>query len=564
VCSCARALGTKPSLVRLSADGTCYKLDVNVNSFSTTGTEEVTTPVNELYRSMFLPDLLIAALDRSGDRPAVYIDGDVLTAAQMRDEISRYTQAFRRSGIVQRDGVATLSKNRPEVLCSMGAVMISGCRNTPLHPLGSLDDHAYVLEDAGIETLIFDPSFAERAAQLRERVPCLKRLLSYGPSSRGSDLVALAATFSAQRLAAPHVDPEDLSALAYTGGTTGKPKGVMSTYRGSAAMAQIMVSEWQWPVEVRHLVCTPLSHAGSSLFVPLLLRGGSMVVLPAFEPGAVLEAIELHRITTVMLVPSMIYSLLDHPRFAETDLSSLQTIYYGASPMSPTRLQEAIRKMGSIFFQFYGQTECPQSVCILRKEDHDANDLDRLASCGRPVPWVRVGLLDDEGNEVPKGDPGELCVRGPLVMKGYWNKPEETAEALDHGWLHTGDVAREDEHGFLTIVDRKKDMIVSGGFNIFPREIEDVISTHPSVAAVAVVGVPDEKWGEAVKAVVVARSGETLDVEGLIALVKDRKGSHHAPKSIDIVDSIPMSPLGKPDKKALRARYWAGANRLVS
>jgi fatty-acyl-CoA synthase len=520
--------------------------------------------MNDLYRPMFLPDLLIAALDRNGDRPAVHIDGNVLTAAQMRDEISRYAQAFGASGVTQGDGVATLSKNRPEVLCSMGAIMVTGCRNTPLHPLGSLDDHAYVVEDAGIETLIFDPSFAERARQLRARVPRLKRLLSYGPTDISENLVALASTFAPQPLEAPRVDPEDLSALAYTGGTTGKPKGVMNTYRGSAAMAQIMVSEWQWPDQVRHLVCTPLSHAGSSLFVPLLLRGGSMIVLPGFDAGAVLDAIERHRITTVMLVPSMIYALLDHPSFAETDLSSLETVFYGASPISPVRLQEAISKLGPIFFQFYGQTECPQSVCVLRKEDHDATNLARLASCGRPVPWVRVGLLDDDGNEVPKGEPGELCVRGPLVMKGYWNKPEETAQALEHGWLHTGDIAREDEHGFLTIVDRKKDMIVSGGFNVFPREVEDVISTHPSVAAVAVVGVPDEKWGEAVKAVVVARSGEALDAEELIALVKDRKGSHYAPKSVDIVDSIPLSPLGKPDKKALRARYWPGAHRLVN
>ena len=289
-----------------------------------------------------------------------------------------------------------------------------------------------------------------------------------------------------------------------------------------------------------------------------------MFVLPTFEAGAVLEAIERHRITTVMLVPSMIYSLLDHPRFAETDLSSLQTVYYGASPMSPGRLQEAIRKLGPIFFQFYGQTEAVMTVTVLRKEEHLVDDLDRLASCGRVVPWVRVALLDDDGNEVAKGEPGELCVRGPLVMRGYWNKPEETAEALEGGWLHTGDVCREDGDGFLTIVDRKKDMIVSGGFNVFPREVEDVISRNPSVAAVAVVGVPDEKWGEAVKAVVVPRPGHTVDVDELIAAVKEQKGSHHAPKSIDIVDSIPVTAVGKPDKKTLRARYWAGTGRLVN
>ncbi len=519
--------------------------------------------LSDLFRPMFLPDLLIAALERNGRRPAVHIDGAMLTSHEMRDEISRYVKAFEAQGMTVGSGVATLSKNRVEVLFSMGAVMVSGCRNTTLHPLGAVDDHAYVLEDAGIETLLFDPAFGGVVGKLADRFPGL-RLLSYGPSDIGTDLIALAAAFEPSALTAPPVDAEDLSALAYTGGTTGKPKGVMNTYRGSAAMVQAMVSEWQWPDEVRHLVCTPLSHAGASLFVPIQLQGGSMYVLPAFDAGAVLDAIERHRITTMMLVPSMIYALLDHPRFAETDLSSLKSIYYGASPISPARLQEAIRKLGPIFFQFYGQTEAVMTVCVLRKEEHLVDDLARLATCGRPVPWVRVALLDDQGNEVAQGEPGELCVRGPLVMRGYWNKPEETEAAFARGWLHTGDVGREDPDGFLTIVDRTKDMIVSGGFNIFPREVEDVISTHPAVAAVAVVGVPDEKWGEAVKAVVVLRPGRNVDVAELIALVKDRKGSHHAPKSVDIVEAIPVSAVGKPDKKALRARYWAGSDRLVN
>jgi fatty-acyl-CoA synthase len=265
-----------------------------------------------------------------------------------------------------------------------------------------------------------------------------------------------------------------------------------------------------------------------------------------------------------MVVPTMLYALLDHPDFGSTDLSSLETVYYGAAAISPTRLAEAIDRMGQIFFQFYGQAECPMAITALRKEDHDVSRPERLASCGRPVPWLDVALLDDECAEVAPGEPGEICVRGPLVMAGYWNKPEQTADALAGGWLHTGDVARADEEGFLTIVDRKKDMIVSGGFNVFPREVEDVLSSDPDVAAVAVIGVPDDKWGEAVKAVVVARPGAEIDEARLIALVKERKGAVHAPKSIDVVDAIPLSPLGKPDKKALRERYWAGTERRVN
>jgi fatty-acyl-CoA synthase len=242
----------------------------------------------------------------------------------------------------------------------------------------------------------------------------------------------------------------------------------------------------------------------------------------------------------------------------------METIFYGASAMSPTRLTEGIRKWGPIFFQFYGQSEAPMVLTHLKKAEHELDRPERLASCGKPTPWVRLALLDDDNNEVEPGRAGEICVRGPLVMSGYHGLPEQTAQALEGGWMHTGDVGRFDEDGFLYIVDRKKDMIISGGFNVFPREVEDVIATDPSVAQVAVIGVPDETWGEAVKAVVVARPGATIDADALIALVKNAKGSVQAPKSIDIVDSIPLSALGKPDKKALRAEYWGDRERGVN
>jgi fatty-acyl-CoA synthase len=218
-------------------------------------------------------------------------------------------------------------------------------------------------------------------------------------------------------------------------------------------------------------------------------------------------------------------------------------------------LKEAIERIGPVFFQFYGQAEAPMTITVLRKAEHDVNDLRRLASCGRPVPWVRVELLDANLRPVPDGEPGELCVQGPLVMDGYRDNPELTAEAFRGGWLHTGDVAVRDPGGFLRIVDRTKDMIVSGGFNIYPREIEDIIGEHPAVAEVAVIGVPHPKWGEAVKALVVARPGETAKAEELIAMVAERKGSFQAPKLVEFIDSIPQTALGKPDKKALRAKF---------
>jgi len=529
-----------------------------------TSTSDHAAEAARLHRPPLLPDLLVTALERNLDRPAVHIDGDVLTGRQVRDEISRYAQALRSKGLGKGSPLAVLALNRPEVLFNLGASMIVGTRTTPLHPLGSLDDHAYILEDAGIETLVYDPQFfGDRAAQLAERVPGLKNLLAFGPHEAGDDYIALAQGFDPEPLVAPDVDPEDVPGLAYTGGTTGKPKGVMGSYRSAATMTAIQMAEWEWPDAPKFLMCTPLSHAGAAFFVPVLLRGGSLVVVPYFEPGLVLETIERERITATMVVPTMLYALLDHPDFDKRDLSSLEIVYYGAAAMSPSRLREAIQRLGPIFFQYYGQAEAPMTICVLRRDEHDVDDLGRLASCGRPVPWVHVKLLDDDLNEVPRGEPGEICVRGPLVMSGYWNKPDQTAEALAGGWLHTGDIAREDEDGYLTIVDRKKDMIVTGGFNVFPREVEDVISSHPAVANVAVIGVPDDRWGEAVKAVVVLRPGASVEAEELIALVKEAKGSVHAPKSVDFVDEIPVSPLGKADKKALRARYWAGTDRNV-
>lgn len=458
--------------------------------------------------------------------------------------------------------VAMLSANRAEVLYAMGANAMTGCRATPLHPLGSLDDHAYVLDHAEIGTLVYDPAFEERAVGLRDKVPGL-RLLAFGPTSVGDDLTASAASFAPLPLDPPRVDPDDPSSLSFTGGTTGRPKGVIGTYRSSTTLTQIQMAEWEWPDELRFLLCTPLSHAAAAFWVPVLLRGGSFVALPSFDPASWMAAVEEHRITATMLVPAMLYAILDHPDLGSRDLSSLRTIYYGAAPASPARMRQAIERFGPIFFQFYGQSEAPMTVTVLRKADHDVTRLDRLASCGKPVPWIRAALLGDDGEPVPPGEPGEICVQGPLVCDGYWKLPDETAAAFAGGWLHTGDVAREDDEGFWTIVDRTKDMIVSGGFNVFPREVEDVLTQHPTVAAAAVIGVPDERWGEAVKAVVVARPGHEIDADELKALVRDRKGPVYAPKSIDVVDALPLTPVGKPDKPALRARYWEGQDRRV-
>ena len=327
------------------------------------------------------------------------------------------------------------------------------------------------------------------------------------------------------------------------------------------------MTEWEFPQEIRIAIATPLSHAAMTLLAPVLLSGGAFYVMDSFNPDDFYDLVAEQKITCTLIVPSMLYALQGHPRYETADMSSMETIIYGASPMSPSKLSQAIRHWGKIFFQFYGQTEAPMVLAHLKKADHDPDDLSVLASCGKPVSWMHVELLDEDNQPVERGQTGEICTRGPLVTIGYKDMPAETAEALSGDWLHTSDVGRFDEHGFLHIVDRTKDMVITGGFNVYPREVEDVLSSHKSVASVMVIGVPDEKWGEAVKALVVLRPGATPTDELVIELktmVKEAKGSQQSPKSIDFIDALPLTALGKPDKKAARSKYWTSTERAVS
>src|ERR1700712_3047301 len=462
--------------------------------------------------------LMVAALKRHADKPVMFLGDTTLTGRETASRISQYIQAFEALGAGKGTPGALLALNRPEVLFILGAGQTQGYRRTSLHPLGSLDDHAYVLNDAEITTLIIDPvpMFVQRALGLLEKVPGLNQVLTIGPVPEelahiGKDLAATAETFIPQPLEAVLLQPDHIVSITYTGGTTGKPKGVIGTAQAMSTMTQVQLSEWEWPESPRFLMCTPLSHAGAAFFAPTVIKGGSLYVLPRFDPAEVLKTIEEQKITATMLVPSMLYALMDHPDSRTRDLSSLETVYYGASAINPVRLQEAIERFGPIFAQYYGQTEAPMVITYLSKADHVSGGDGRLSSCGRPSAFIRAALLGEDGKPVAPGEPGEICVAGTLLAGGYWKLPDATAETFRDGWMHTGDVAREDEDGYWFIVDRTKDMIVTGGFNVFPREVEDVVAQHPSVAQVCVMGTPDEKWGEAVTAVVVLRPDASRD-----------------------------------------------------
>jgi fatty-acyl-CoA synthase len=519
--------------------------------------------VSDLHRCVTHGELIINALRRWRSREAFRQDGQSWTYAETAERLARVVRVLGERGLSRGQGVGVLSPNRPEVwLCQSGAALAGG-RYTALHPMGSLADHQYACNEAELRLLCVDPAYAARAGELAASCPSVQAVLTFGPTDVGDDLLALIESVGAAALDPGPNEPDDTSWLLYTGGTTGVPKAAELPETAVAQMAMSVSTGWDLPKERRYLACAPITHAAGMLITPTLMAGGCVILQRGFDPDRWLQELVAERATLALLVPTMIYALLDQPGLDDADFSHLQTIMYGASPMSPSRLVEAIERIGPVFAQLYGQTECGGIATSLWREHHDIGRMARLTSCGLPMPGVRVAVLDDAGEPVPDGEAGEICVQGPTVMKGYYRQPELTAETLAGGWLHTGDMAVRDAEGFLTIVDRKKDMIVSGGFNVFPREVEDVLTTHPSVSAAAVIGVPDDKWGEAVKAVVVARPGEQVDTAALIDLVKARKGSVYAPKSVDVVDALPLTAVGKADKKALRARYWAGAERGV-
>ncbi|MBH5400566.1 AMP-binding protein [Bradyrhizobium sp. CNPSo 4010] len=503
----------------------------------------------------------LRALSRYPDRIAFAWPGGSLSYRGAIDLIGRIQGAFMRLGLQPGARVGFLTANRADSWCAGVAAQLARLCITWLHPLGSLEDQLFQLEDSEAELLVVDAAaFRDRGGELAARAPRLKAVFTMGSADYGVDLLAgieSAGHASARNLASL----DDLSTLNYTGGTTGKSKGALRYHRENSGAAGAILADFEIPEAARYLTVAPISHVAGTKVLPTLMRGGTVHMLKGFDPEAVLATIERERINFTLFVPTMIYVLLDQPALGKTDLSSLELVLYGASAMSPSRLLEGIERIGPVFSQLYGQTEC-YPVSVLRKADHDPKRPELFLSCGFPIAACEVKILDDNDQEVKTGEAGEICVRAPHVMAEYWKRPDITAETLKNGWVHTGDIARQDERGYMFILDRKKDMIVTGGFNIFPREVEDVLSQHADVAMVAVVGIPDEKWGEAVTAIVVPREGAKPDPDELINLVKVRKGSAHAPKQIQFVKQLPMTGVGKVDK-VLRAGFWSGRDRMV-
>lgn len=519
----------------------------------------------EDFRSVTFNDLIVDALARDPDREA-FIDGDRrVSYGEAAACVRKIVSVLAARGVTGGSSVLVLSPNRPESWFVQAATYLRGARFTGLQAMGSAEDHAYICGDTEASVLFVDPMFAARAAELLRSSPGLRHIITFGPADLGEDLFALYDECPLAPLSAGDVDEEHVAWVQYTGGTTGAPKGVTLPQRALAAQTLSLMSSWGLPERPRYLAAGPITHVSVLPVLPVLLRGGTVVLHRGFDPNAWLTSVTRERINYAFSVPTMIYALLDAARPEDYDLSSLENITYGAAPMAPSRLEEAHERIGPVFQQIYGQTETVGMGTSLSRDEHDplaARHL--LDSCGRPVAGVRVEILDGDDRPVRPGDVGEICLRTRSAMTGYLNRPEETAATLRGGWVHSGDMGRRDDLGYIYIVDRLKDMIISGGFNIYAREIEDALTSYPEVAAAAVIGVPDNRWGEAVKAFVVPRPDTSVDPDRLIAAVKEKKGSHQAPKSIEVVDALPLTTVGKVDKKALRAPFWQDAEREVN
>ncbi len=487
---------------------------------------------------------------------------------QLVSRVARLAGGLQGLGRRPGDRVAMLARNSDHYVEYLYGVLWGGGVVNPVNIRWSAREIAYSLDDCDTRILFIDDTYQPLLQAIREHATALETIVFVGDGELPDGAIAMEAVIDrSAAVADTHRHGDDLAAILYTGGTTGQPKGVMLSH-GNCYLGAIGASlAAPRPPRQVGLHAAPLFHvAGMQSVFALSMRLGSHIVLPVFEPGQVLQAIEQHRIAEIFLVPTMLRMLLDHPGFASRDLSSLESIRYGASPMDVTLLERAMAALpGADFSQAYGMTELAPTVAVLPPRYHTAEGrkADKLRSAGVPTPVAEIRIVDPMDNELANHQVGEIVVRGPMVMQGYWNKPEQTAEALRGGWMHTGDAGYFDDDGFLYVVDRIKDMIVSGGENVYSAEVENTLLKLPQVELCAVFGVPDERWGERVHAAIKLRPDSELSESQLISHCKAHIANYKCPRSIEFVDEMPMSGAGKLLKFKMREAYWQNRERRV-
>ncbi len=520
---------------------------------------------------MDLQQILARAVRFYPNRTAVVCGTTHFTYSGLADRVQRLCCALQELGITKGDRLAILMYNCHRYFELYYATPEIGTLAVPLNIRLSASEIAYILKDSGSNTLFIGPEFLPLLAEIREQLPDLRHCIftGDGPPPVGYQgyeqlLAAAGADFSPTP-----VLPEDLAALFYTSGTTGHPKGVMLSHANLLANAHHILAGMHWQEGEVYLHACPMFHIAdgpTSHFITWL--GGTHVIIPTFKPDLALEVMERECVTATLLIPTMINFLIHHPDVHTRDLRTLRTIAYGGAPMPAELARQAMRTLTANFTHLYGLTEAAPLLTCLPPQQHVADGppekVRRLLSCGREIIGVRVRVVNERGEEVKPDEVGEIIARGPNIMVGYWNKPQETAEALRDGWLYTGDLATVDEEGYIYIVDRKKDMIITGGENVFSTEVENVLYTHPAILEAAAVGVPDATWGEAIKAIVVLKPGMQANAEDIMAHCRGHVARFKVPRSVDFYEgALPKSGSGKILKRELREKYWVGLERRV-
>jgi fatty-acyl-CoA synthase len=510
---------------------------------------------------MRLTDYLDKGASLGPEAPCLTTAGDTLSYGDVQQLSWHVAHALERSGINPGDKVAILSANDPVAFSCVFGISRAGAVWCPVNPRNEAAENRDLLDFFDCRCLIFQAAFGPLVAKILPDLPKLTTLICLDGDRGGiSQSIPFEEWIGPWPVRPPRARTpvSNLIMLVGTGGTTGRPKGVMLTGGNIETMSALTLMSYPFQPRPRYLALAPLTHAAGVLCFPIMTLGGEIVIMPRPDLTEFLTLVERHRITHTFLPPTLIYMLLDHAALDRTDTSSLQCLWYGAAPMSASRLEEAITRLGPVMGQLFGQSEAPMMISTLAPAEHFRDDgslaTERLASAGRPTPLTTVAIMDDEGHLLPRGQRGEIVARGSLVMAGYYKNPEASAEAARYGWHHTGDIGYLDEDNLLFIVDRAKDMIITGGFNVYSAEVEQVLLAHPAVQDCAVIGLPDEKWGERVTAVIQLRAGQSVSGPEVQAFVKEKLGSVKSPKQVEIWPDLPRSKVGKVLKTEVKAQ----------
>ena len=514
--------------------------------------------------SIYLTQAIHKGLREKPQAIAITFGEQTRSYGDLANRVARLAGALQAQGLQTEGRVGMLALNSIAYIEYFYATWWAGGVINPCNIRWSPQEVAYSLDDCDTQILLVDDMFAAMVPKLRELSKSLKVVIHCGKGPTPEGMLAYEDLLTqAKPVADAHRLGDDLAAVMYTGGTTGKPKGVMLSHLNLGISGLSTSSMTPRESGSTGLIAPPMFHvAACGVTILMMAKLTPIVVVPYFDEVMVMAAITNHRANDMFLVPIMIKRLIEHPRFAEFDLSSIKLLSYGASPMEAALLQQAMDAFPSAqFTQAYGMTELSPTIAVLPPKDHlpGPNQATMLRAAGKTAPIAEVRIVDGDDNELPTGQVGEIAARGPMVMRGYWNKPKETADALRGGWMHTGDMGYMDENGYLYVVDRLKDMIVSGGENVYSAEVENALAQMPQVFMSAVIGVPDAQWGERVHAVVHLREGASVTEADVIAHCKGLIAGYKCPRSVEFRDALPMSAAGKLQKFQLRAPFWEGA-----